>query len=98
MPHTGKAYGLETDADFFNPEKNALAGLQYLKKLYRRFGVWWMAVAAYNRGPGWILKHPDHHTWPARLKEYVMNVFGEKPGPKGRALPVPVETRVVRRS
>jgi soluble lytic murein transglycosylase-like protein len=93
MPHTGKAYGLLTEADFFNPEKNALAGLQYLRKLHKRFGKWWLAVAAYNRGPGWVLKNPDHHTWPPRLKEYVMNVFGERPGnvgPKGRDLAVPV--------
>lgn len=102
MPHTGKALGLETKADFFNPEKNADAGLAYLKKLYRRFGKWWVAVAAYNRGPGWILKNPDYHTWPPRLVEYVMNVYGERPGnvgPKARPLNVPItHKRVVRLS
>lgn len=101
MPHTGKVYGLETEEDFFNPEKNALAGLQYLKKLFNRFGKWWVALAAYNRGPGWVLKHPDYHTWPPLLSEYILNVYGEAPGqagPKGRALSVPVERRVIRRS
>jgi soluble lytic murein transglycosylase-like protein len=86
MPATGKAYGLVDEADFFNPEKSAAAGLAYLKKQYRRFGNWWAALAAYNRGPGWVMSHPDPLEWPTKLKTYIEGVFGDRRGAAPRPL------------
>lgn len=93
MPETGKAYGLRTEADFFDPAKSAEAGLAYLRKQYDRFGKWWLALAAYNRGPGWLRRNQNFNTWPPRLIAYIEDVFGRRPG---EAPPVPkVPTEIV---
>lgn len=95
MPTTGEAYGLKTEADFFDPVKNSQAGLAYLRKLYERFGKWYLALAAYNRGPGWLDKNPDYHKWPSRLIAYVTAIHSPdaKGGSPGRPLRVPTEVR-----
>jgi hypothetical protein len=52
IPGTGKAYGLETDDDFHNPEKSIPAQARYMADLKKRFGGSdEMALAAYNMGP-----------------------------------------------
>lgn len=50
IPSTGKMYGLETDADFFNPVKSVNAGARYMADLMRTYGDWNTAVVAYNGG------------------------------------------------
>jgi len=54
MPFQG-AYGLERNGYFderFDPEKSSLAYARYMKSLYAQFGDWYLAMAAYNWGPG----------------------------------------------
>ncbi len=54
MPFQG-AYGLERNGWFderFDPEKSSKAYAQYMKTLYHQFGDWYLAMAAYNWGPG----------------------------------------------
>ena len=54
MPFQG-AYGLERNGYFderFDPEKSSLAYARYMKYLYAQFGDWYLAMAAYNWGPG----------------------------------------------
>jgi membrane-bound lytic murein transglycosylase D len=54
MPFQG-AYGLERNGWFderFDPEKSSIAYAKYMKTLYDQFGDWYLAMAAYNWGPG----------------------------------------------
>lgn len=59
MPATGVQYGLSRNGYFdyrFDPEKSSRAYARYIKALYRQFGDWYLAMAAYNWGPGNIQK------------------------------------------
>jgi len=54
MPFQG-AYGLARNGYFderFDPEKSSIAYAKYMKTLYKQFGDWYLAMAAYNWGPG----------------------------------------------
>jgi membrane-bound lytic murein transglycosylase D len=49
------AYGLARNGWFderFDPQKSSLAYARYMKTLYNQFGDWYLAMAAYNWGPG----------------------------------------------
>jgi len=57
MPESATQYGLEvseTVDERWHPKKAAEAAAMYLKGLYRRFGKWTTAAAAYNMGEGGI--------------------------------------------
>lgn len=59
MVATGKQYGLEVNSyqdERFDAYKATEAACQYLQFLYKTFGDWQLALAAYNSGPGNVNK------------------------------------------
>ena len=55
MTYTAPEYGLTRNGYFdyrFDPEKSSRAYARYMKKLYALFGDWYLAMAAYDWGPG----------------------------------------------
>ena len=57
--YTGKTYGLHADwyvDERMDPVKSTEAAAKYIKSLYKMFGDWELALAAYNCGPGNVRK------------------------------------------
>jgi membrane-bound lytic murein transglycosylase D len=51
------AYGLARNGwvdERFDPEKSSRAYARYIKSLYDQFGDWYLAMAAYDWGPGYV--------------------------------------------
>jgi len=87
MPFGG--YGLERNGYFderFDPEKSTIAYAKYMKMLYGMFGDWYLAMAAYDWGPGNVQRvvartgYADfwelyrHHAMPAETMAYVPSI------------------------
>jgi membrane-bound lytic murein transglycosylase D len=71
MEPTGRQYNLSIDPyidERRDPEKSTQAAVAYLSDLYKEFGDWHLAVAAYNAGPGKVRNG---------LNKYKVNTFWE---------------------
>jgi membrane-bound lytic murein transglycosylase D len=88
MPQGG--YGLARNGYFderFDPEKSTIAYAKYMKVLYNLFGDWYLAMAAYDWGPGRVQHvvsrtgYADyweiyrHGNLPAETKAYIPSVI-----------------------
>ncbi len=59
MPSTGKMYGLKVGSQIDerrDPYKASVAAARFLSDLYNKYGDWYLAIAAYNCGPGNVNK------------------------------------------
>ena len=59
MPVTARELGLKVSSKYderLNARKSTVAAARYLRSLYREFGDWLLALAAYNGGPGTVYK------------------------------------------
>src|SRR5271156_1015553 len=84
------AYGLARNGYFderFDPEKSSIAYAKYMKTLYNQFGDWYLAMAAYDWGPGYVQRAVMHtgyadfwelyrrNALPAETKGYVPGII-----------------------
>lgn len=63
----------------FDVAENMLLGRAYLARMYRRYGSWSDALAAYNWGPGnvdrWIIRGRDPAQLPVETSRYIERVL-----------------------
>lgn len=78
MPYTGKRFGLKIDwyvDERRDPIKATIAASRYLTKLYKDFGSWELAAAAYNAGEGKvgraIRRYKTENFWRIRKGRYL---------------------------
>ncbi|MBT8361737.1 MAG: transglycosylase SLT domain-containing protein, partial [Deltaproteobacteria bacterium] len=78
MYGTGRDYGLKVNKyvdERRDAEKSTKAAVTYLKNLYDEFGDWYLAVAAYNGGPGTIRsairRSKSNDFWKIAQKKYL---------------------------
>ena len=71
MPATAALLGV----DPADPRQNLEGGARYLAQQYRAFGSWRLALAAYNAGPGAVLRHGGIPPY-AETQGYVVAIMG----------------------
>lgn len=71
MPGTAATLGV----DPHDPGQNLEGGARYLSQMYKKFGSWRLALAAYNAGPGAVEKHGGIPPY-RETKRYVKKIMG----------------------
>jgi membrane-bound lytic murein transglycosylase D len=78
VPWRGNEYGLKRSwwvDERQDPEKATRAAAQHLRDLYGLFGDWYLAMAAYNCGPGNVQKGIEHTGYADFWELYRRNVL-----------------------
>jgi membrane-bound lytic murein transglycosylase D len=78
MSFRGKEYGLEHSwwvDDRQDPEKATRAAAHHLRDLYNMFGDWYLAMAAYDSGPGTVQHAVEHTGYADFWQLYKMNAL-----------------------
>jgi len=57
--------------DPFDPFESVRIGIRYLSWLHERYRDWWLALVAYNAGPGLV----DRGIYPASSQEYATSIM-----------------------
>jgi len=70
MPATASWLGVTNS---FDPVQNIDAGVKYLGNLFKQFGDWSLALAAYNAGPGNVTKYGGIPPFP-ETQQYVTKI------------------------
>ena len=79
MPDTAKSLGVTQP---FDPGQNLMGGAKYLRQMLDKFGAIEPALAAYNAGPGAVLKHggmPPYKETQAYVAKIMAQYQGAKP-------------------
>lgn len=71
MPATARSLGVNPR----DPRQNLEGGARYLKQMYRKFGSWRLALAAYNAGPGAVEKYNGIPPY-RETRNYVRKILG----------------------
>lgn len=71
MPQTARELRVNPN----DPSQNLEGGARYLKAMYRKFGSWRLALAAYNAGPGAVEKHNGVPPY-KETRNYVRKILG----------------------
>lgn len=72
MPGTARDLGVDPR----DPQANLDGGARYLRMQYDAFGSWQLALAAYNAGPGAVIRHGGVPPF-AETQSYVVAVLGQ---------------------
>ena len=72
MPGTARSLGV----DPHDPAQNLDGGARYLSRMYKKFGTWRLALAAYNAGPEAVAKYDGVPPY-KETKNYVKRILGE---------------------
>lgn len=72
MPATAAGLGV----DPLDPEQAIAGAARYLRDLYRQFGSWRLALAAYNAGPGNVKKYGGVPPFP-ETQNYVAQITAD---------------------
>jgi soluble lytic murein transglycosylase-like protein len=72
MPGTAKSLGVNRR----DPRQNLEGGARYLAKMYRKFGNWRHALAAYNAGPEAVAKYNGVPPY-KETRNYVRVILGK---------------------
>jgi len=75
MPGTARGLGVENP---FDPRENIMGGSKYLAEQFHKFGSWRKALAAYNAGPGAVVKYGGVPPF-SETQNYVHEILGGLP-------------------